>query len=177
MAHPLLKENAELGKDAVVEAFISNHSTFTIQCPRCLRSEAVSVGRLPSRHPNPLQCECPCGAAFRLRLVGFRAAPRKAVNLAASFRRVCESPPNDRRFCAVVDLSVKGLRFTTERMKTLLPGEDLKLSVVLDDAKRTKLELPAIVRRVVRSKTQVTVGVEFHPVRPQILNLLQRDTV
>ena len=130
---------------------------------------------LPASSLNPFPCECSCGAAFSVRLVGFRAAPRKAVNLAASF--VSNSDRRSiKRLCAVGDLSVKGLRLTTDAITGPSVGEDVKISLVLDDNKRTKVEVAGTVRRVLSAKTQLTVGVEFQPVKAPAFDILESYT-
>lgn len=162
-------------KTAQVQAFITNHSSCTIQCPRCDRVEELTLGEISSAHSNSFECQCPCGAHFTVRLVGFRAGHRKRVNLAASWARASEPKPI-RRLCAVLDLSFRGMRFTTDFAKDLAVGEDINVSLILDDEKRAKLELPAVVKRVSRTQTQFTVAVEFQGASNEHLDMLRRYT-
>lgn len=159
--------------DAVlVEAFISNHSTFTVECPTCHRTEGFPLRDLPHNHPNPFQCQCPCGAHFLVQLVGFRAGRRKPVRLAASFTRRADARPI-RRFATVLDLSIKGMRLSTEYSKNLRVNDEVTVSLVLDDGTRTKLDLSASVRRITPEQDRGTVAVEFHPICADTANILR----
>lgn len=164
---------AAVESDAMVfEAYISNHSTFVIECPTCRRAEEFQLRDLPKGHPNPLHCQCPCGARLLVRLVGFRGGHRKLVRLAASFSRRADERPI-RRFATVLDLSVKGMRFSTEYSKNLRVNDEVSVSLVLDDGSRTKLDLSASVRRITREKDRVTVAVEFHPLSVHNADILR----
>ena len=167
--------NPREDKSPVVEAFITNHSSFTLQCPHCQRIEDLKLSEISPTHPNPFDCHCPCGAHFTVRLVGFRAGHRKHVNLAASWVRASQSK-HVRRLCAVLDLSFRGMRFTTDFTKDLAVGDDISVSLVLDDPARTKLELPARVKRVTRSRPHLTVAVEFQAAANEHIDLLRRYT-
>ncbi len=145
-----------------VQAYISNHKTFTIECPKCLQADARRLSDLSSDHPNPFQCTCPCGAQFEVRLVGFRGGVRKAVRLAASFARLGRGRTLG-SFATVLDLSVNGMRFVTEYHKVLRVKDEVRVTLVLNDGKRTKLECAATVQRIKLEKDHATVGVEFHP--------------
>lgn len=164
---------AGAGRDAVIlEAFISNHSTFVVECPTCRHAETVRLRDLPPDPPNPLQCHCPCGARLLVRLVGFRGSHRKTVRLAASFTRRDDARPI-RRFATVLDLSVKGMRFSTEYSKNLRVNDEVMVSLVLDDGDRTKLDCSASVRRITPEQDRVTVAIEFHPLSPHHANVLR----
>lgn len=160
-------------RDAVIlEAFISNHSTFVVECPTCRRVETVRLRDLPQDPPTPLECQCPCGARLLVRLVGFRGSHRKSVRLAASFTRR-DDPRPIRRFATVLDLSVKGMRFSTDHVKNLRVNDEIMLSLVLDDGNRTKLDLSASVRRITPEHERITVAIEFHPLGPHHLKVLR----
>lgn len=159
----------------VVEAFITNHKSFTLQCPGCQRIEDLKVSEISPTQPNPFDCQCPCGAHFMVRLVGFRTGQRKHVHLAASWVRASQSK-HIRRLCAVLDLSFRGMRFTTDFTKELTVGDDISVSLVLDNRARNKLELPARVKRVTRSEAHLTVAVEFQAASNEHIDLLRRYT-
>lgn len=146
-----------------LQAYITHHRTYVIRCPHCHRAQAFRIADMPLDRPNPFQYACACGTPSLVHLVGFRACGRKRVRLAASFVRVADTR-SIRIACTVQDISVKGLRLsTTEPVKNLSPAEILKIAVVLDDRRRTSLDLFAKVRRVTPAKTQLTIAVEFLP--------------
>ena len=73
----------------------------------------------------------------------------------------------------MLDLSVRGMRFSTEYSKNLRVEDEITVSLVLDDGDRTKLDCSASVRRITRDEERVTVAVEFHPLSPQDAKVLR----
>lgn len=146
-----------------LQAYITQHRTYVIHCPNCNRAQAFRIADIPPDRPSPFQHECSCGIPSMVHLVGFRASERKRVKLTGSFVRVADSR-NCPMTCRVLDISVKGLRLTTtEPVKNLSRAEILKIAVILDDRRRTHLDLFAKIRRVTPAKTHLTIAVEFLP--------------
>ncbi len=84
------------------------------------------------------------------------------MQLAASFARLGRGRTLG-SFATVLDLSVNGMRFVTEYHKVLRVKDEVRVTLVLNDGKRTKLECAATVQRIKPEKDHATVGVEFHP--------------
>jgi PilZ domain len=69
--------------------------------------------------------------------------------------------------CTVHDISLKGMRVTTDLVKHIVKDEMIKASIVLDDEPHTRLEMPARIRRVTPEQNRLTLGVEFLPTARQ----------
>ncbi len=146
-----------------LQAYITQHRTYVIHCPKCNQAQAFRIADIPPDRPNPFPYHCACGTTSMVHLVGFRASERKRVNLEGSFVRVADSR-NIQMICTILDISVKGLRLTTtEPVKNLSRAEILKISLVLDDRRRTHLDIFAKIRRVTPAKAHLTIAVEFLP--------------
>lgn len=65
------------------------------------------------------------------------------------------------------------MRVATEYVKNLHVDDEVTVSLVLDDGKRTKLDVPAVVRRIEPEKGHFTVGIEFRMIDPHDLAILK----
>jgi hypothetical protein len=91
--------------------------------------------------------------------VAFRGY-RKPVNLVASFT-LSSWNRKIQMLCTVHDISVKGMRVTTDLIRHISKDEVVKASVILDDEAGTKLEFPARIARVSPEQHRLTLGMEF----------------
>ena len=156
-----------------LEAFISQDRTFSLRCPSCYAWRQHDVCELPAGFPNPLLYECECGAVATLRLVGYRMAKRKPTSLVASFSRPSQNG-RVRTLGTVLDISAKGMRFSTEPVRDMELGEELNISLILDDTKRTKLKLRSKVQRLNRDEGNFEVAVEFFNATEDQIETLKR---
>lgn len=154
------------GEPQRVEAYIAQDRTYKISCPYCNRTKKFALSEIPPDSPHPFLYDCVCGSTASVLLVGFRASPRKRVNLAGSWMRASDSR-RQRFLCTVQDISAKGMRLSTEPIRDLHPADVIQVSVVLDDQARSKLDLPARIRRISPAKDHLTLAVEFLSLNPQ----------
>ncbi len=157
--------------DKVVLAYISKQRAYVINCPECGQSETFHVTEIPPTRPNPFKYICPCGISSSVRLVGFRGGERKPVELVSSFVRATD-PGKVRTLCTVLDISVKGMRVSAEPVKNLAAGEEIDISIILDDDQRTKLELPSKIQRLNQDNGQLTIAFEFLNLDPSSQGIL-----
>ncbi len=160
-----------MGKsNEILSAFISKDGTYSISCMHCGRSSTHRLADIPPDRPNPFPYDCACGHVWRVRLVGFRKGERKRVKLTARVTRLSD-PKKMRTMSIVEDISLSGMRLSSEPMK-FSSGEALKVLVLLDQPRKTTLELQAKVRRLIQSKHHFSIALEYEP-----LSDSQRDTL
>ncbi len=157
--------------EEILSAFIAKDGTYSISCTHCDLSKTFRLTDIPPDQPNPFPYDCACGRVWQIRLVGFRKGERKRVKLTAGVTRLSD-PKKMRTMSTVEDISLTGMRLSTEPMKNLSSGEALKVMVILDRPRRTTLELQAKVRRLIRDKNHFSIAVEYQPLSPS-----QRDTL
>ena len=148
-----------------VEAPLSNRNSYVIVCPHCRASRELLAEEIPPKMSNPFNFTCSCGETLHVRLVAFRSY-RKPVNLTGSFMLVSSSRKLQ-MLCAVHDISLKGMRVSTDLIKQIAKDEQIKASIILDDDTGTKLEMPARIARVTQEPHRLTLGVEFMPTSRQ----------
>ncbi|MBI4401932.1 MAG: PilZ domain-containing protein [Nitrospirae bacterium] len=154
------------GEPQRLQAYIAQDRTYTIHCPHCNRTKKFSLSEIPRGSPNPFRYDCACGSTSSVLLVGFRASPRKTVNLPGSLIRASDTRKL-RFLCTVQDISAKGMRLSTEPIKDLRRAEVIHVSIVLDNQARSKLDLPSRIRRISPAKDHLTLAVEFLALNPQ----------
>jgi PilZ domain len=151
--------------DDRLQAYLSKRNTYLIVCPHCRASREFLADQIPPRMSNPFTYVCSCGETLRVRLVAHRGY-RKPVNLTGSF--TLHSPSRKlQMLCTVHDISLKGMRVTTDLVKHIVKDEMIKASIVLDDEPHTRLEMPARIRRVTPEQNRLSLGVEFLPTARQ----------
>lgn len=137
----------------------SQSKTFLALCEQCGSSKELHLSDFDLDTEDPFQHECTCGNQCRV-ILSYRGAPRKQVNLICSFK-LSADPGKVARFSTVLDVSANGLRIETDPIKNLDTGESLLATILLDDKQKTKLELPCVVRRIIKEKPNLVLGVEF----------------
>jgi len=147
-----------------VQANVTSQKTFYVVCPHCQGSKLCQLSELPPNSPNPFQYKCTCGVSS-LVLLNYRRSLRKQVKLMGTFAMASE-PKSAERICDVLDISdqgmlIRGMRILTDYMKAISPGQLFTAKVVLDDSRRSKLELPCIVRNTRQDHRHIMIGAEF----------------
>jgi hypothetical protein len=79
---------------------------------------------------------------------------------------VPSEPQSTERVCEVLDISdqgmlIRGMRILTDYLKAISPGQLFTAKIVLDDPRRSKLELPCIVRNTREENRRIMIGAEF----------------
>jgi PilZ domain len=145
--------------DSCLQAYLSTRNSYVIRCPHCRGSREFLADQIPAKMSNPFTYTCSCGESLHVRLVAFRGY-RKPVNLVASFT-LSSLNRKIQMLCTVHDISVKGMRVTTDLIKHIAKDEVVKASIILDDEAGTKLEFPARIARVTPEHHRLTLGMEF----------------
>jgi hypothetical protein len=148
------------------KVYISKRNSYLITCPFCRLGQEIPASHIPPDTPNPFECGCPCGKSFPVLLISFRTHPRKPVKLIGSFT-LAEEAKKVQILCTVHDISLKGMRVTTDPVKNLSAETMLNASIILDDRPKTRLELPCQVRRLLPEKGLVMLGIEFGELSPK----------
>ena len=133
--------------------------TFLALCELCGSSKELHLSDFSLDTEDPFQYACACGNTCRV-ILSQRGAPRKPVKLICSFK-LSADPGKVSRFATVLDVSANGLRLEADPIKSLATGEALIATVLLDDKQKTKLELPCVIRRIIKEKPSLVMGVEF----------------
>ncbi len=133
--------------------------TFLATCEKCGNRTELHLSDFNLELEDPFQHVCTCGNACRVTLAQPRA-PRTEVKLICSFRLSADTG-KVARFATVLDVSVNGMRLETDPAKNIGEGTALVATVLLDSKTKNKLELAAVVRRVVQEKPMLVLGVEF----------------
>jgi hypothetical protein len=153
----------------VREVYISSRKTYVLTCPACQATKELNVGELPhSSHPYTHTCQC--GVATPVRLISLRTGHRKGVKLAGTLSR-SSAKGGVRLFCTVENLSLGGMRITTEPIKQI--GQDEVLTVVLDEPVKSKLTVRCGLRRMTTEKGHTRLALDFQGLTPAQESLLQ----
>ena len=147
-----------------LKANVTSQKTFYVVCPRCQGSKVCHLSELPPNPPNPFQYKCTCGVSS-LVLLNYRKSLRKRVKLMGTFT-VPSEPKSTERICEVLDISdqgmlIQGMRILTDYLKAISPGQLFTAKIVLDDPRRSKLELPCVVRNTREDNRRIMIGAEF----------------
>src|SRR5207244_992425 len=106
---------------------------------------------------NPYYHVCACGKPS-LVLLNYRKSPRKPVKLVGS---LTVQPKKIERMCEVLDISEQGMRVVTDFFKDVTAGQRVNARVMLDDIRRSKVDLPCTVRNTRQDNLRLTIGVQF----------------
>ncbi|SRR5712692_4728830 len=147
-----------------LKANVTSQKTFYVVCPHCQGLKVCQLSELPPNPPNPFQYKCTCGVSS-LVLLNYRKSLRKQVKLMGTFT-VPSEPKSTERACEVLDISdqgmlIQGMRILTDYLKAISPGQLITAKIVLDDPRRSKLELPCVVRNTRQDNRRVLIGAEF----------------
>ncbi len=137
----------------------SQSKTFLAMCERGGSSKELHFSDFSLDTEDPFQHKCVCGSMCRV-FLSQRGAPRKQVKLICSFK-LSADPGKMSRFATVLDVSMNGLCIEADPIKNIATGEALSATILLDDKQKTKLEFPCVVRRIIKEKPNLVLGVEF----------------
>lgn len=145
--------------DQLIEANVATDKTYAVVCPHCHSSRLCQVKDLPLGAPNPYQYECTCGMSS-LVMLNYRKTPRKPVKLMGTII-VPSEPKKIERVCEIHDISGQGMRVATDYFKTISLGTLFLAKIILDDPRRSKLEVPCLVRNMRQEKLHLMMNIEF----------------
>jgi hypothetical protein len=74
---------------------------------------------------------------------------------------VPSEPKKIERLCEVLDISDLGMRVMIDHSKTIAKGQLIHIRVILDDAQRSKLDLPGIVCSITPDSRRLMLGLRF----------------
>jgi hypothetical protein len=142
----------------VETVYISSGKTYLIRCRECRERREFHVSELPHTI-EPYRYRCECGHESMVRLVSFRCAPRKDVNLSAVLVR--STPQGSVRISGLVEnISVKGLRMKIPFVRDFRDA-DVKILMVIPTRIRRSLDVTCRVRRVAQVHDHLRLALEF----------------
>jgi len=108
--------------------FVNKEGFATIVCPSCGKAKPFDSSRLPPNKTR-LKVNCKCGEVFGAK-IEFRKQYRKQVSLEGSYEN--QSHAGDVGKVVVLDISMGGVGFRTERGHDIATGNILTLTFTLD---------------------------------------------
>jgi hypothetical protein len=146
-------------EELLVQAYVSTENTFCVTCPKCKHEKLLRLSDFPPKAPPPLTYPCACGVSWKI-MLNYRKTPRKFVTLLGVFT-VPSEPKKIERICEVLDLSDLGMRIRIDHCKTIAQGQLIHTRIILDDAQRSRLDLPCIVRSITPDHHRLMLGLQF----------------
>jgi DNA-binding response OmpR family regulator len=138
--------------------YITRSKTYLLACSACQERREVHVSELP-HSTKPYSYGCPCGESTLFRLISFRRAPRKTVQLTATV--VASAPRGTMRLpCEIEDISTKGMRVRTEPIPEFRP-EAIRVVLTLPGRSKRTLQIPCFLRRSDIENRELRLGLEF----------------
>lgn len=128
--------------------------TCVITCPRCSQSTAIPKEQLQLSKKTQ-HVRCVCGCMLRLVRLDQRRFPRQPVKLIGTLHHLTNQ--SCVATVTIVDLSVGGVRFTTDRT-SLQVGKRYRIQFKLDDGLQTEIRADIVIRIL---HTDKTYGAEF----------------
>jgi PilZ domain len=154
----------------VESIYISAKKTYLIRCRDCRARREFHVSELPhTAKPYPYQCAC--GQTSMIRLISFRCAPRKDVNLKAILVR--STVEGSVRIGGLVEnLSVKGMRISVPAIRNFR-DQTVKVLMVIPARIRRSLDVKCRVRRMVQKEETLRLALEFLGLTPEQQHALE----
>jgi len=146
-------------EELLVQAYVSTENTFCVTCPKCKHEKLLRLSDFPPNAPSPLTCSCACGVSWKI-MLNYRKTPRKFVRLTGVFTVPLE-PKKIERICEVLDISDLGMRIRIDYCKTIVQGRLILARIILDDAQRSRLDLPCVVRSITPDHRHLMLGLQF----------------
>jgi hypothetical protein len=146
-------------EELLVQAYVSTENTFCVTCPKCKHEKLLRLSDFPPKAPPPLTYPCACGVSWKI-MLNYRKTPRRFVTLLGVFTVPLE-PKKIERICEVFDLSDLGMRIRIDHCKTIAQGQLIHTRIILDDAQRSRLDLPCIVRSITPDHHRLMLGLQF----------------
>jgi hypothetical protein len=112
-------------------------------CPFCNTGTSKPANLYPIN--KLVRIDCPCGKSYEITIES-RTAFRKKTSLRGVFWKTAS--PDVIQSAAISDLTLDGCLLLASDKHALHQGDYIKLTFRLDDAKRTRIEREAVVRRI-----------------------------
>jgi len=136
----------------ITKVFVTSDLTATISCPNCGKSKTQDVSKFIKDDAQVnLKCNCKCNHAFPLILDRRRSIRKdklfdgKIIGLNIKGYILRESSKSK---IMVKNLSMHGIRITTQEKIPLEEGEKIEIEFQLDDPKKSKILREIIVKRI-----------------------------
>ena len=136
----------------ITKVFVTSDLTATISCPNCGKSKKQDVSKFIKDDAQvSLKCKCKCNHAFSL-ILDRRRSIRKdkffdgniiGLNIKGYILR-----ESSKSKIMVKNLSMHGIRITTQEKIPLEEGEKIEIEFQLDDPKKSKILREIIVKRI-----------------------------
>jgi hypothetical protein len=156
----LIEPIQEGDPDSAQRVFATNDGAYVLQCPKCERSEFVSVDHFETSSWI-LNVTCPCSCSFRI-IREMRKVYRKEVQLSGSFTH--DSDDLNRLEVSgkwfpmeVTNISKSGLNFKTGMSRSLQVDGNVQLRFNLDNSSESLIYKSAMIKSV----RQNNVGCQF----------------
>ncbi len=146
-------------EELLVQTYVSTENTFCVTCPKCKHEKLLRLSDFPPNAPSPLTYPCACGVSWKI-MLNYRKTPRKLVRLMGVFTVPLE-PKKIERICEVLDISDLGMRIMIDYCKIIVQGRLILTRIILDDAQRSRLDLPCIVRSITPHDRRLMLGLQF----------------
>jgi hypothetical protein len=146
-------------EELLVQAYVSTENTFCVTCPKCKHEKLLRLSDFPPNAPPPLTYPCACGVSWKI-MLNHRKTPRKFVRLTGVFTVPLE-PKKIERICEVLDISDLGMRIRIDYCKTIVQGRLILTRIILDDAQRSRLDLPCVVCSIKPDHHRLMLGLRF----------------
>jgi hypothetical protein len=146
-------------EELLVQTYVSTENTFCVTCPKCKHEKLLRLSDFPPNAPSPLTYPCACGVSWKI-MLNYRKTPRKLVRLVGVFTVPLE-PKKIERICEVLDISDLGMRIMIDYCKIIVQGRLILTRIILDDAQRSRLDLPCIVRSITPHDRRLMLGLQF----------------
>ena len=156
----LIEPIQEGDPESAQRVFATNDGAYVLQCPKCDRSELVSVDHFETSGWI-LNVTCPCSCSFRI-IREMRKVYRKEVQLSGSFTH--DSDDLNRLEVSgkwfpmeVTNISKSGLNFKTAMSRSLQVDGNVQLRFNLDNSSESLIYKSAMIKSV----RQNNVGCQF----------------
>jgi hypothetical protein len=142
-----------------VTFYVGEDNTTLVRCESCQRTKRIDLSnRRAVSGSVRAQIKCPCGHVTSA-VLEKRRAFRKQTHLPGTYVHFVNGQPKGKGACTVRDISQSGLKIKIAAPDALAVGDMLKVSFVLDDTHRSRIEKRVIVSNI----SADTVGAAFAP--------------
>ena len=135
------------------KTYVRQDNTAVLTCPHCGAQKTISADSFRGRK-HQLTVKCSCRQTFKA-FLEFRHKVRKKTFLRGTY--INHTQRGKKCDLVILDISVRGLTFTSLDAATPEVGDELSIEFTLDDEHKTDVRRDAIVKYVRRS----SVGCEF----------------
>ena len=149
----------------------SRYRTFLAIC-HCGFSKELKLSDFPVNEKNPFHYPCSCGKSCKV-FGNLRQSARKKVSLIG---RVVLSSDHGKAdwFGMILDLSKLGMLIKTDPIRNIAGDESLSATILLDDRRKTKLQMRCRVRRVLSESNCLLLGIKFRSLTALQQQVLER---